>query len=579
MITAVDCTIIRFKHGWVEPKYFHYFSQSDQYSTQIEKLTTGATRQRISRSNLGTVVIPRPPLPEQQRIVAILDEAFAGLATVTANADKNLKNARELFEGYLYSVFDQSKPLSLTTAIDDNYESTGWKGARKASDASSTRTGGRAATTRHIEGKRSLCVGIPKSAGRNGWAWRALEGLAQMESGHTPSRRHSEWWGGNVPWIGIRDAKAFHGREIFDTLESTNALGLENSSARLLPARTVCLSRTASVGYVTIMGRPMATSQDFVNWLCSRELCPRFLMYLFLAQGDEIFKFSSGAVHQTIYFPEAKAFHVCLPSMGEQYRIVKALDALREKSEKLEEVYEHKIADLATLKKSILQKAFSGELTKPAAIIRSDANVANIRRDTALVIALAYEHHKRNNRDKSFGHTKEQKILHLVEAEAGFDLSRKPVRDAAGPNDFGHMLDAEEWAEANRYFKVSERAGGGYQFQALAQYCTLLEFATAIDPAVRKKIERVIDVFIPMDMQEAEVFATIYAAWNNLLIEGKLPTDDEIIRAAREEWHSSKLKISRAKFVEGLRRVRASKFVPQGRRGFVPPPAQGQLAL
>jgi hypothetical protein len=196
-----------------------------------------------------------------------------------------------------------------------------------------------------------------------------------------------------------------------------------------------------------------------------------------------------------------------------------------------------------------------------------------------LVIALAHERHKRRNRDRSFGHTKEQKILHMVEAEAEFDLGRQPIRDAAGPNDFHHMLDAEEWANANRYFRVSERAAGGYQFQPLAQFQALLSFASSINPTTRKKIERVIDVFIPMDMREAEIFATVYAAWNNLIIEGKVPTDDNIIRAARDEWHPSKLKIPRAKFVEGLRRVRETSFIPQGRGCFVPPPAQGKLAL
>jgi hypothetical protein len=303
---------------------------------------------------------------------------------------------------------------------------------------------------------------------------------------------------------------------------------------------------------------------------------------LVLAQGDEIFKLSSGAVHQTIYFPEAKAFHVCLPSVNEQRRIVEVLDALREQVEKLETLYERKLSDLEAMKQSVLKNAFSGELTNVtrAVVISTAASLAvDMRRDTALVIALAYERHKSTNRDKSFGHTKEQKILHMVEAEAGFDLGRKPTRDAAGPNDFRHMLDAEEWAEANQYFKVSERASGGYQFQPLARYRDLLGFANSIDPATRKKIERVIDVFIPMDMQEAEVFATVYAAWNNLLIEGKAPTDDGIIRAAREEWHSSKLDIFRAKFVEGLRRVRASNLVPRGQGRFVPAPAQGTLPL
>jgi type I restriction enzyme S subunit len=93
--------------------------------------------------------------------------------------------------------------------------------------------------------------------------------LARLESGHTPSRKHPEYWGGNIPWIGIQDARANDGQVIEDTEEKTNELGIENSSARVLPEKTVCLSRTASVGYVVIMGRPMATSQDFVNWVCS----------------------------------------------------------------------------------------------------------------------------------------------------------------------------------------------------------------------------------------------------------------------------------------------------------------------
>jgi type I restriction enzyme S subunit len=365
MITAVDCTIIRFKRALVEPKYFNYFAQSDGYFREVEKLTTGATRQRISRSNLGTVIFPLPPLPEQRRIVAVLDDAFAGLAAATANAEKNLENARELFDSYLGSVFDQSKPLSLPAAADEPKRTVSWGTAPKAHNISSTRTGGRAATTRHIEGRRSLCVGMPKSSARNGWRWRALDSLARMESGHTPSRRHPEYWGGDIPWIGIRDAKGSHGREIVETLENTNELGLANSSARLLPAETVCLSRTASVGYVTAMGRPMATSQDFVNWVCSEDLAPRFLMYLFLAQGDQILKFSSGAVHQTIYFPEAKAFHICLPAIVDQHLIIGVLDAMREQAERLEALYQKKLVDLCEAKQSILKKAFSGEVTAP----------------------------------------------------------------------------------------------------------------------------------------------------------------------------------------------------------------------
>ncbi len=168
---------------------------------------------------------------------------------------------------------------------------------------------------------------MPSNQPPEGWRWSELTDLARLESGHTPSRRHPEWWGGSIPWITLTDARANHGKTIRETLESTNELGIANSSARLLPAGTVCLSRTASVGYVVVMGRPMATSQDFVDWVCSERLDPRFLKYLLLSEGkDGLRRFSSGAVHQTVYFPEVKAFCICHPSVPEQKRIVAILD-------------------------------------------------------------------------------------------------------------------------------------------------------------------------------------------------------------------------------------------------------------
>lgn len=189
-----------------------------------------------------------------------------------------------------------------------------------------TRTSGRDATTRHIFGQVALSVGMPSVTPPRGWRWVALTDVARMESGHTPSRNHPEYWDGKVPWIGIRDAKAHHGETIHETIQTTNELGIQNSSARILPQGTVCLSRTASVGYVVTMGKPMATSQDFANWICSNQLDRRFLVYLFIAEKESLLRFASGAIHQTIYYPELKALHICLPPLAEQQRIVTILD-------------------------------------------------------------------------------------------------------------------------------------------------------------------------------------------------------------------------------------------------------------
>lgn len=197
-----------------------------------------------------------------------------------------------------------------------------------------TKTGGRSATTGHIAGDYALAVGASEEETPEGWSWRLLSDLARLETGHTPSRRKPEYWNGDIPWIGIRDATGNHGRTLFDTAQHVTQAGIDNSSARVLPANTVCLSRTASVGYVVVMGRPMATSQDFVNWVCDPEkLDYRYLKYALLAERASYSRFSHGTTHQTIYFPEVKAFHLLAPEADMQSAIADVLSALDDKIE------------------------------------------------------------------------------------------------------------------------------------------------------------------------------------------------------------------------------------------------------
>ncbi len=220
----------------------------------------------------------------------------------------------------------------------------------------------RAATTDVIPGVAGLSVGLPGREAPPGWRWVRLTHVARLESGHTPSRRHPEYWNGDVPWLTLPDARVHHGKVITETSQMINDAGLAHSAARLLPVGTVCLSRTASVGNVTRLGRPMATSQDFVNWVCSPALDPRFLMYAILAEGDHLLEFGKGTTHTTIYFPEVLAFHICMPGRAEQERIVEKVEALlaqvsaaRERLTRVREI-------LKRFRQSVLAAACSGTL-------------------------------------------------------------------------------------------------------------------------------------------------------------------------------------------------------------------------
>jgi type I restriction enzyme S subunit len=191
-----------------------------------------------------------------------------------------------------------------------------------------TITGGREAAGGVIPGQWALSVGNPLDRINPRFTWQLLSEVARLESGHTPSRKVASYWGGDIPWVGVRDATRNHGRVITETRETVTEEGIANSSARVLPQETVCLSRTASVGFVIMMGRPMATSQDFVNWVCGPKLNPYYLKYIFTLEQGSIRRFAHGTTHQTMYYPEAKALHVLLPARREQDRIADVLGTL-----------------------------------------------------------------------------------------------------------------------------------------------------------------------------------------------------------------------------------------------------------
>lgn len=186
-----------------------------------------------------------------------------------------------------------------------------------------------------------------------------LKLVAQVESGHTPSRNHPEYWVPEdcvVPWFSLADIWQLRdGRQTYlgDTKEAISQLGVANSGARVLPAGTVVLSRTASVGFSGIMPRPMATTQDFVNFVCGPRLENRFLMWVLRGMKPEFERLRRGSTHKTIYMPDLLQFRTPLPPLPTQKAIADfldrktaAIDALIEKKQKLLDLLAEKRAAL-----------------------------------------------------------------------------------------------------------------------------------------------------------------------------------------------------------------------------------------
>lgn len=164
------------------------------------------------------------------------------------------------------------------------------------------------------------------------WRTGKLKFFAELRSGHTPSRSKPEYWEHcYIPWFSLADVwQLREGQQIYlgDTHEKISDLGLANSAADLLPPGTVILSRTASVGFSGIMPRPMATTQDFVNWIPGPQLQSEFLLFTFRGMASEFDRLKVGSTHKTIYMPDVRQFCCAIPPIGEQVRIVEHLKAL-----------------------------------------------------------------------------------------------------------------------------------------------------------------------------------------------------------------------------------------------------------
>ena len=158
------------------------------------------------------------------------------------------------------------------------------------------------------------------------WEAKRTKFAATLRSGHTPSRQNPEFWKDcTIPWFGLADVWQIRNGQVEYvnvTAEKISEIGMANSAARLLPKGTVILSRTASVGFSAILGVDMATTQDFVNWVCGKFLQPEYLLYVFRAMGPEFRRLTMGSTHQTIYMPDVGCFSTPFPPVTEQAQIV-----------------------------------------------------------------------------------------------------------------------------------------------------------------------------------------------------------------------------------------------------------------
>ena len=303
MITAVDCTIVRFDPKQIFPRFFVYYAQSHNYLSAVDSETTGTTRKRISRSKLGQTPIPLPPLPEQRRIIGILDEALNRIAIAKANVEKNVQNARALLESHLQTVFTQRG---------------------------------------------------------EGWVEKPLGDAFTTATGNTPPKNNPGFYGNFMPLV--------KPPELCDSAFDSAADGLSEAGAavaRTLPSNSILVSCIGNLGKIGLNTVPVAFNQQ-INAILPDEsqAIPEFMFFQVLSGAfkEQLEALASGTTVPIVNKSRFNSVKVLLPPLPKQKAIVAELRSLREKTRRLESLYQQKLTALEALKKSLLHQAFSGQL-------------------------------------------------------------------------------------------------------------------------------------------------------------------------------------------------------------------------
>lgn len=298
-------------------RFLHKFLFWTHLSGVTETMQSHSTGIRNLNGDVYKCIeVPLPPLTEQRRIVGILDEAFEGLATAKANAEKNLQNARALFESHLQAVFTQRG---------------------------------------------------------DGWVEKTVKDVASpikgsIRTGPFGSQLlHSEFVDEGIAVLGIDNAVANEfrwGKSRFITKDKFGQL----ERYRVYPG-DVLITIMGTCGRCAVVPDDIPTAINTKHICCItldwKKCLPSYLHLYFLhAQQSQAFlaKHAKGAIMAGLNMGLIQELPVLLPPTQVQSAIVEAANDLREETQRLESLYQRKLAALDELKKSLLHRAFSGEL-------------------------------------------------------------------------------------------------------------------------------------------------------------------------------------------------------------------------
>ncbi len=328
-----DCTystgfaVLRPRPSEVVPEFLKWLALNDLVIQAIEAHSEGLSYPAINPTELVKIKVVVPAPAEQAAIAAAIDRETTRIDALIAKKTRFIELLQEKRQALITHA--------VTKGLDPNV---------KMKDSGVEWIGE-----------------VPEH-----WSVVQVRHVANLGSGHTPSRSRPDWWEDcYIPWFTLADiwqVRREGRRFVHETEEKVSDLGIENSSATVHPAGSVILSRTASVGFPAIMACDMATSQDFAVWRCGQRIHNEFLYLVLLGMKQELSRLMIGSTHKTIYMPDIEAFRTPLPSVAEQKAIADHIDGETKRIDRLSKFTSSSIALLKERRSAFITAAVTGQI-------------------------------------------------------------------------------------------------------------------------------------------------------------------------------------------------------------------------
>ncbi|MCQ1531391.1 restriction endonuclease subunit S [Lutispora saccharofermentans] len=330
--------------------YLHYYLKTDDFFNQIKPQGT-TNYASIRPRDVLKIKIPLPSLERQKEIVEKLERFFKNKELF----DKQNENNAEILNKLRQSILQEAVRGKLVPQ-DPNDEPASVLLERIKEEKERLIKEGKIKKEKPLPpiSEDEVPYEMPR-----GWEWVRLGEISAIVGGGTPKTNIKDYWeNGDIPWLTPADLSNIKGKYISKGRRNITKLGLEKSSAQLMPKGTVLFSSRAPIGYTAIASNPLSTNQGFKSCIPYVMQMNEYIYYYLTYSAKKINEQASGTTFKEVSGSEVANFLLPLPPLREQKRIVEKVDQLMALCDELERNIEQSKKDSELLMQSVLQEVF-----------------------------------------------------------------------------------------------------------------------------------------------------------------------------------------------------------------------------